>query len=175
MTKAIVYVGLPGTGKSTVAANQISTSKNWHVYSTDAIIEEIGNKQGKTYNEVFKDAISDAQKQANELLANALATDKNIVWDQTNMSAKKRKSIVNRLAGRVTTIECNVMMPPTTPEDIAEWETRLANRPGKAIPESIVKSMQGSYECPSLDEGFSVINFYNIHGRLVSRKYRAET
>ena len=42
--------------------------------------------------------------------------------------------------------------------DPAEWERRLNSRPGKTIPDNIIRNMVASFRMPTPEEGF-----VNIH------------
>jgi hypothetical protein len=47
---------------------------------------------------------------------------------------------------------------------LKDWKYRLENRPGKIIPQNILTNMTESYILPTVEEGFDMIAFYNMHG-----------
>lgn len=164
MPKCEMFIGLPASGKSTLV-NSIKTDSCW-VYSTDAYIERIAKAQSKTYDEVFKDLISTATSEAEKYLTVALAMKTNIIWDQTNLSDKKRRKVITKLQSYGYTIHAHCIVPPETVEDITKWNHRLHSRKGKSIPDFVIANMVKSYVRPTLEEGFASISFYNIYGEL---------
>jgi hypothetical protein len=45
---------------------------------------------------------------------------------------------------------------------------RMANRPGKTIPDSVIESMMDSFVRPVLDEGFDTVRYYDMYGNSIS-------
>jgi predicted ABC-type ATPase len=167
-----VMVGLPGLGKSTIV-NGMYKDADTFVYSTDAILERIAEQLGKTYNDVFEKHIKSAQVEADIALAQAIKEQKDIIWDQTNLGEGKRKKIINRMKQAGYQVRCNCIMRPDNDYDgdKEEWVYRLANRPGKTIPQHILTNMIESFTVPSVEEGFDMITFYNMHGALLGIDY----
>ena len=163
----IIMVGLPACGKSTLVNKLMGNhSDNAFVYSTDNLIEEWAAEDGKTYNEVFNDLIGKATSEMNRLLDAAIRNRQDIVWDQTNLGVNKRRKIINRMRNAGYEVECECIMPPKGKAQIAEWQRRLAGRPGKSIPGHIVTSMLETYVIPAVDEGFEPggVYFYDMYG-----------
>ena len=168
--KCYMMIGLPGTGKSTLT-EMIKRENDFKVfvYSTDNILEEIASSVGKTYDQVFKDNIKFAKKQADQNLASAIKKKKDVVWDQTNLSPKKRKGIIECMKRYGYDVKGICILPPTkVTVSWSVWESRLANRPGKTIPKNVLTSMINSYKMPSIDEGFESISKFDINGQLIS-------
>ena len=159
-----MLVGLPASGKSTHTSK---ASQEHFVYSTDAYIQAVAEKMGKTYNDLFTDTIKTAGEVCEMGLQKAVADGKEVIWDQTNLGVKKRKKIINRMKQSGYTIDCHCFVPPQTPAETFELNRRLNSRPGKNIPDNIMFNMTKSYVLPTLDEGFSSIIFYNIFGEIV--------
>lgn len=165
MSKVEVLVGLPGSGKSTY----ISEDFDGFIYSTDNVLEELAAKTGETYNQVFKDNINYATKLMDDLLANYVLMGADVLWDQTNMSPKKRKGILSRFPKSYRKV-CRCIAPPCTAEEWAELDRRLASREGKTIPHQIIDSMCVSYVEPELDEGFDYILVVDMFGNTLAEK-----
>lgn len=162
MTICKMFIGLPASGKSTIVET-IKKPGDW-VYSTDNYIETVAASQDKSYDDVFADAIKQASSEMNKYLTVAIATSSPIIWDQTNLSSKKRKKVINRLRCHGYSIEAYYIVVPTEIEDITEWNSRLHSRKGKNIPDHIITNMLNSFESPTMAEGFSNIYSYNIYG-----------
>jgi predicted kinase len=153
MVKVCTFlVGAPAAGKSTWLRNQEWTDDTY-VVSTDNIIEEIASGYGLTYNEAFKDVIAFAEKVMWRELEWAARDGALIYIDRTNMSAKSRKRFIDFL--KPYGYEFNAVVFPNP--DPVEWERRLNSRPGKTIPENVIRSMVSSFRMPTCEEGFTNI------------------
>ncbi len=164
MKKFVVMVALPGSGKSTFV-NREKTSETF-VFSTDDYIETVAMEQGKTYSEIFKDTIAQAEMYMNKALTSTLSKGNSVIVDRTNLTEKGRRRVLSVVPKDYEKIAI-VIVPPETTEDWAELSRRLGNRPGKHIPEHIMQSMIASYKEPSLAEGFDKIEKYDIWGNHV--------
>lgn len=170
MSKIEVLVGLPGSGKSTFVNNVFGASPGGvFVYSTDSVIDQVAKDTGRTYNECFKDVIKQATLGMDALLHDAVRNNLRVVWDQTNMSPKKRHSILSKFPRSYRKV-CWCIAPPRSPEEWNELNRRLASRPGKTIPNHIVQSMTDSYVEPELDEGFDYILVVDLFGKTIAEK-----
>lgn len=149
-----VLVGLPAVGKSTTRAKL----GNGFVYSTDSYIEKMAESLGTTYDAIFSEHIKFATSFMNEGLNHAIYEKRNIIWDQTNLTTKKREKIIQRAKQAGYDVICHSFKSPETDEEIKIWKHRLASRPGKVIPEHILASMLSSYSEPSMEEGFDIIH-----------------
>lgn len=150
MPKCYQLIGVPGAGKSTWITKQ-EWAKDCVVVSTDEFVEAYAKQQGKTYNEVFDDYMPTAVV----LMANdvelARTQGRDIIWDQTSTSVKSRKKKFNMLPDYE-----HIAVVFKTPEN-EELARRLASRPGKNIPEHVMRSMIKHFEMPSEEEGFKEI------------------
>jgi tRNA uridine 5-carbamoylmethylation protein Kti12 len=159
-----IMVGLPGSGKSTLVDNVLrDVSERVFVYSTDKLIEEWATAQGWTYDFAFSKYIKKATAEMNSRLRSAIETDQDVIWDQTNMGARKRQTILSNFPKHYRR-ECRVIEPPIGDSQIEDWLWRLKNRPGKTIPDHIIESMRDSYVEPALSEGFDRVVKYNMYG-----------
>ncbi len=148
--KCVHLVGVPGSGKSTWIKTQTMLD-NFVVVSTDNFVEQYAKEQGKTYSEVFDDYMKIAVRlMANQALI-AQANNKNIIWDQTSTSVGARAKKFNMLPN----YEHIAVVFPTPEKD--ELARRLASRPGKNIPDHVMRSMIDGFVMPTLDEGYTEI------------------
>lgn len=145
----VMIMGLPGSGKSTLR-DQLPS--NFVRMSTDDIIEDVARWQGKTYMEVFSDEIGPATATVNANFDRAVKDRVSIVWDQTNLTAKKRKKVLSRLPTDYYKILIEVSCDEET------RQKRLKGRgPYKVIPPHIDQSMKASRVDPCMDEGWDEI------------------
>lgn len=171
----VVMVGLPASGKSTARAQAVATgiAAESYQYSTDDKIDAYAAEVNKTYSEVFKNYASKAQKQSDAELAEAIAASRNILWDQTNMNAKKRRKILDQFDNTYRK-DCICILPPFNDEQEAELQRRLDSRPGKEIPSFVMDSMRKSFQLPSVNEGFNRVIYYDIYGNMIDRNVAAD-
>jgi predicted kinase len=153
MAKCYQLIGVPGSGKSTWVAHQEWADKCAYI-STDTWVEDYARDMGKTYNEVFKEYMPEAIDMMINDVVKARGMDKDIIWDQTSTTVKSRKKKFNMLPGYE-----HIAVVFRTPES-EELAKRLASRPGKNIPDYVVRTMIDGFEMPTLAEGFIEI----IHG-----------
>jgi len=152
MPKCYQLVGVPGSGKSTWIKNQ-TWMLGMPVVCTDTFVEDYAKKQGKTYSEVFDEYMPIAVKlmanQAKICEANGL----DLIWDQTSTTIASRARKFNTLPRYE-----HIAVVFTTPEP-EELARRLASRPGKEIPDDVMRSMIDGFEMPTEEEGFDEIWF----------------
>lgn len=152
-----IMVGVPGSGKSTFltkghpdAHRDISS---FPVASSDNVIDEIANRYGFTYDDVFQKLIGFAEMVFWDDIDIFLAQGVSFVIDRTNLTVKSRSKLINLLKeAKFNIIAVDVKKPDET-----EWRRRLASREGKTIPENVLYSMVKNYQEPTLSEGFHKI------------------
>jgi predicted kinase len=152
MAKCYQLIGVPASGKSTWIDSQ-----DWALtcarVSTDKWVEIYANEVGRTYSEVFDSFMPTAvDLMAKEVVA-AREMNRDIIWDQTSTTEKSRARKFNMLPDYE-----HIAVVFKTPEK-EELDRRLASRPGKNIPEHVMRSMIDHFEMPSLEEGFTQIWF----------------
>ena len=150
MSKVYMLIGVPGAGKSTWLNDQI-WALGLSVVSSDNFVEAYAIEQGKTYNEVFADYIKIATRLMDNQVLICKANGLDIIWDQTNTSAKSRAKKLAVLEGYE-----KIAVVFRTPEK-AEHDRRLAGRVGKSIPENVMRSMIENFDEPTEEEGFKEI------------------
>ena len=150
MPKCYQLIGVPGSGKSTWIKNQIWTL-GLSVVSTDNFVEAHALMQDKTYTEVFKEYMPAAVR----LMANQVevcrANGVDVIWDQTSTTLASRTRKFNMLPDYE---HIAVVFKTPEPEELAR---RLASRPGKEIPEHVMRGMIDGWDEPTLEEGFKEI------------------
>ena len=150
MPKCYQLIGVPGAGKSTWIKNQ-DWAKDMPVISTDNFVEAYAKEQGMTYNEVFKDYMPIAVKlMVNQALI-CQANNLDVIWDQTSTTWASRKRKFNTLPKYE-----HIAVVFRTP-DFEELDRRLKSRPGKNIPDHVMRSMIDGFVMPTEDEGFTEI------------------
>lgn len=152
MPKCYQLIGVPASGKSTWIDSQ-----DWALtcarVSTDKWVEIYAKEVGKTYSEVFADFMPTAvDLMAKEVIA-AREMGRDIIWDQTSTSVKARARKFNMLPDYD-----HIAVVFKTPES-DELAQRLASRPGKNIPDHVIRSMIDNFEMPTEEEGFKEIWF----------------
>ena len=150
MPKLYMLIGVPASGKSTWREQFFETNRAM-IISTDDILEDIAATQNKTYNDVFKDNIKLAQQIAEQRMKEAFNATLDVVHDQTNLTAKSRKSKLAMVPENYEKIAVVFLTP-----DEEEWQRRL-DRPGKSIPQNILMGMRDSMQFPDPEEGFDKI------------------
>jgi predicted kinase len=151
----MMLVGVPGSGKSTwLSNNNYHVMPNVMILSTDAYIEAVAADEGKTYSEVFRDVIKQAEMHLYHCLDVAVKHKMDIIWDQTNLTRKTR---MNKLKHIPLDYHRMAMVFPTPePKTHTAWLNSEA-RVGKSIPDVMIHSMIENFEHPSLSEGFNEI------------------
>jgi predicted kinase len=86
-----------------------------------------------------------------EKVVRAREAGKDIIWDQTSLTEKSRIRKFNMLP-KYTHIA--VIFKTPEPEELAR---RLASRPGKTIPDQVMRQMIEGFDPAELSEGYSEI------------------
>lgn len=156
MRKLVMLVGCPASGKSTYIKTLFPLLKDAVVMSFDSIIESFAEKDGTDYATAFNAHAQEAGTIYDQCFKEALATDKDIIIDKTNMSKKSRAKtldLINKSDWMLVAIDFSQV-------PIGEIKKRLIKREketGKHIPEEVVDKMIASYEAPTREEGFNYI------------------
>jgi predicted kinase len=140
-----VLIGVPGSGKSTWAHNQ-EWFKDCAYINTDTWVELHAMEKGKTYSEVFVEYMPKAVNIMTENVELARHVNQDIIWDQTSTTLASRKRKFNMLPDYY-----RIAVWFTTPDE-EELKKRLSSRPGKIVPDEIVKSMIDNFEIPDFEQ-----------------------
>lgn len=149
MPKLIMLVGLPACGKTSLR----DLIKADVILSTDNFIEGRAEQQGKTYNELFQSQIDNAKKWLEMGLKFGIETSKDIVWDQTNLTAKTRKTKLAKIPDYYEKV-C-IFIDTDFETVLSRNQERRAL--GRNIPTRVLFQMKDSLEIPTEEEGFDKI------------------
>ena len=144
-----MMIGVPGSGKSTWIKKH--NTGGTMVASSDAYIDTEAERQGKTYNDVFKSTIKAANNHAQSVAKKAFELGLDLIWDQTSTTIASRARKFNALPDYE-----HIAVVFATPE-LNELHRRLASRPGKNIPSDVMVQMIKGLQMPTTDEGFKEI------------------
>lgn len=151
----IVMVGLPGAGKSTYIRKMMAKSDvDYVIVSSDNEIERLAKEADLDYNTGFEKFIGKATGLMKKNFQNAINSGSNIIWDQTNMSIKKRRGILQKIPEQYRKIAVTFEL---TGEELQKRLDQRERETGKSIPPHVVKSMAKSYSRPTKAEGFDSV------------------
>ena len=156
MAKLFMMIGLPASGKSTLA-EQISKSEDAEIVSSDNIRKELyGNEniQGDS-NEVFKTV--------ENRIINGLKNNKNMIYDATNINYKRRMAFLQKI--RKLKIEKIAIMVATPYEQCLIRNSQRERQ----VPEEVIKRMYFNFYVPQYFEGFDDIQI--IHNGILPLKW----
>lgn len=145
-----VLVGVPASGKSTWVGQQLWT-ETCAVISTDHYVDRFAARMRQPYHQVFDAVMPRAIRLMMRAVRRAQAQGQDIIWDQTNLTRTSRARKF-----RILPEYRAVAVVFARPEAEAHAH-RLASRPGRCIPDTVLAAMIQSYEPPDEAEGFAEI------------------
>lgn len=161
MNTFIMFVGLPGSGKSTfIEENDRAITQQYGitgVISSDAIVQDVADSRGLTYAEVFQDSINLAGKYIDCMLGILSLQQRNFILDQTGLTAKTRRRKLGLLTHANNYHKIAVVFDNVPDDEIMRRIVTRGVETGKVIPEHVIQSMRNSFEYPQLYEGFNKI------------------
>ena len=147
MADLYLMCGLPGSGKSTFIKNYIDKEKN-AIISRDEIRFSIV-KPNEDYFSHEDEVLKEFWKQINENLAKG----KDVIVDQTSITPKSRKYLLNHVEGYDNAYIIWINTLTTT--CLKRNELRRGTR--AYVPPYVIRRMAHQFVEPSLDEGFDYI------------------
>lgn len=159
MPNLIMLIGLPASGKTTWREQRLVNSVEPLpvVISQDDLVEAYAKQHGLTYTEAFAKADLKAfERQVKQDFAQAIAENRSVILDRTNLSIKSRRAFRAMVPAHYTRIAVAFEIDPLVQEDRLD---RRAAATGKMIPMRVIRQMRASYQRPSHEEGFDVIEY----------------
>jgi predicted kinase len=149
--KIYVCIGAPCSGKSTWINKFLASQKeDFVVISSDNIIEDLSAAEGLNYSQGWQKFIGRATAMMKADFREAVNNNRNIIYDQTNMGSKKRKSIISGLDNYekiAVVFDCDT-------KTLFERNRKRAQTSGKFVPEDVILNMLKSFDPISADENF---------------------
>lgn len=143
--KLFMMVGLPGSGKSTYADYIITDHGKPIIHSSDKLREEL-------YNDINnQDNNSELFQELHKRIKEDLRNKKDVVYDATNISKKRRISFLNELKNIPCIRICILIMTPI--EDCIEFDLKRK----RTVSENVIYRMLKNWNPPYYDEGFDNI------------------
>jgi predicted kinase len=144
MNKFIMLIGLPGSGKSTAADEWISNCYVWH--SSDCIREELF---GDTNSQIDNQLVF---KTLHERVREDLLAGKDVVYDATNLSMKRRRGFIRQWLNGIECKKTAVVMATPYNECVQRDHDRE-----RTVGAGVLDRMYKSFNFPLLQEGFDDI------------------
>ena len=143
----VMLIGLPGSGKSTIAEQY--RAMGYNIHSSDAIREELsGDSSNQDINQLV---FTTLHKRIKDDLKNGI----NCVYDATNISYKRRMAFLKELP-----LFCyKRAIVVATPYEVCLVQNRLRER---VVPDFVIERMYRNFDMPYYYEGWTEINIqYN--------------
>ena len=142
MSKLVMLVGLPGSGKSSYAENL--ALEGYIIHSSDKIREELGDVNDQSKNE---EVFVTLHKRIKEDLRNG----RNVVYDATNLNRRRRVAFLKELKH----IPCErVCVLIATPYERCVIQNEFRER---TVPLDVIWEMYKNFQIPCLHEGWDDI------------------
>lgn len=161
---AILAIGIPGSGKTTVLT-PLAQSRGFTYINRDDIREELlGDATDQSQNKRV-------WEEANRRTALALLAGRNVLLDATFIESWKRKDMISFLrehgASRILGVKF------TTPLEVAQERNQLRDR---VVPEHVLKDMHETLVSfpPTIEEGFDALYTDAELPELISKELASE-
>ncbi len=168
-----MLIGLPASGKSTIASKIVSEMPQCINYDLDSILIKRALKEGKTYHEIVLDKrLRDrCSAQYNQNINSLLRERQSFIWEQLNTapgsrvkkairvktSNKKSNGLIEKSPYILIGIYTNI------PEDVLIDRLRKRNEEGRTDPEGkfistkLLVNLNKEYVLPQADEPFDLL------------------
>lgn len=153
-----MLIGLPCSGKSTEVQYLTQIFPEAIVLSTDNFIEARAKQLRTTYSKIFESTIGEATLAMEKALRDALMDNKDIIWDQTNLTVNSRKGKLAKIPKHYYNV---AYVFNEDFEVILERNVERGNK-GKLIPYDVLSKMKRDFKVPTKAEGFSEVIFKNV-------------
>ena len=150
MADLYLMCGAPGSGKSTLLKNHLKIDNKNIVISRDKIRFNLV-KPSEPYFSKEKEVYKEFWKEINYYLSLGY----NVFADQTSLTPKSRKYLIDHLTGYKTLNAIWIDTPLETALERNEMRKGLAH-----VPKGVIRRMYYSFIEPSLEEGFDRIFRY---------------
>ena len=141
----VMMVGLPGSGKSTVA-KRISNVTGAKIFSSDSYREKLlGNENDQSNNQLVFDTLYND-------MCHYLSNGESVIFDATNISLKSRHKALDRLPRYL--LYQKVAYVVNTSYDLCVINDKERDR---SVGEDVIKKFLHQYQCPQHFEGFDEV------------------
>lgn len=158
MSKLIMLVGLPASGKSTIA-HRLSTEFSAEILSSDRLRKEIHGDDN--IQEDHKSLFEELNKRANDYLA----AGKNVIYDSTNLNRKRRRHLIQH---EIKATEKAVYYLNTHINNCCDRD-RVRDR---TVGEKVIQRMYKNLHIPVLNEGWNEVHYIHEDGNMFSDESR---
>lgn len=146
MPNLYMMVGLPGSGKSNLIKNSTTQQNNIILSSDELRIELFGEEYSPDHNEEVFNVL-------HKRLISRLEEKKDVYYDATNISKKRRIELLRR----IKKIECKkICIVMATPYELCLYRNSTRER---KVPEDAIKRMYMSWTPPHKYEGWDEIRY----------------
>lgn len=141
----MMMIGLPGSGKSSIAENMMFESEKPIIHSSDKLREELyGNEDDQTNNE---DLFVELHRRIKEDLRKGF----NVIYDATNINKKRRIAFLRELTNIHCKHSCLMVMTPY------ERCIELNKSRKRNVPEEVIERMIKNWQPADYSEGWDDI------------------
>ena len=152
----IMMVGLPGSGKTTVADElhrlMVAAGYECKILSSDGHIERVAAEQGRSYQDVFPEQISEASRLMWRDAKRAKSQQVSVIWDRANHQRGARAKVLEFFPSPYKRVAA--VMPTSASEAALRNEKRSDER---AVPFNEMNLMTHKSVTPRLNEGFDLV------------------
>ena len=150
-SKLVVMVGIPGSGKSTIAKTKIlNTLYDGNIFSSDEYrLKLLGDENDQSNNQLVFSTLY-------EELIQHLIGGKDAILDATNISIKDRQRVFSQIKSIRDNIEVVAYFVNTPISTCIERDGKR----NRVVGEDVIMKMVNRFQCPQYFEGFDSIVFH---------------